>query len=216
MCRCVGASPLRSTRQGVKKRLQQPTNKPRAKWEWQPAPRIRRSRTRQARPITAGGFVDGAPVVFRRYHQTSGTGQISSSFGHPSKRNRPRNHGLRRRAARLRQRWLAGYLSREWLHVRRDERARSRPRARCCCTTITTARSLMSPKKPAWPTNAGDSAWPSPITTTMAGRTSTLPTYGKNRLYHNNHDGTFTDVAEKAGVALGGWSTGPNLGRLRP
>ena len=24
--------------------------------------------------------------------------------------------------------------------------------------------------------------------------------YGKNRLYHNNHDGTFTDVAEKAGV----------------
>ena len=34
---------------------------------------------------------------------------------------------------------------------------------------------------------------------------------GKNRLYHNNHDGTFTDVAEKAGVALGGWSTGPTL-----
>jgi enediyne biosynthesis protein E4 len=30
--------------------------------------------------------------------------------------------------------------------------------------------------------------------------------YGKNRLYHNNHDGTFTDVAEKAGVALGNWS----------
>jgi len=26
--------------------------------------------------------------------------------------------------------------------------------------------------------------------------------FGKNRLYHNNHDGTFTDVAEKAGVAL--------------
>jgi hypothetical protein len=24
--------------------------------------------------------------------------------------------------------------------------------------------------------------------------------YGKNRLYHNNHDGTFTDVAEKAGI----------------
>jgi len=26
--------------------------------------------------------------------------------------------------------------------------------------------------------------------------------YGKNRLYRNNHDGTFTDVAEKAKVAL--------------
>ena len=39
--------------------------------------------------------------------------------------------------------------------------------------------------------------------------------FGKNRLYHNNHDGTFTDVAEKAGVTLGAWSTGANLGRLR-
>ena len=30
--------------------------------------------------------------------------------------------------------------------------------------------------------------------------------YGKNILYHNNGDGTFTDVTEKAGVAGGGWS----------
>jgi len=36
--------------------------------------------------------------------------------------------------------------------------------------------------------------------------------FGKNRLYHNNHDGTFTDVAEKAGVALGNWSAGPTWG----
>ena len=36
--------------------------------------------------------------------------------------------------------------------------------------------------------------------------------YGKNRLYHNNHDGTFTDVAEKAGVQLGNWSTGSAWG----
>jgi hypothetical protein len=30
--------------------------------------------------------------------------------------------------------------------------------------------------------------------------------YGKNVLYHNNGNGTFTDVTEKAGVAAGGWS----------
>jgi enediyne biosynthesis protein E4 len=30
--------------------------------------------------------------------------------------------------------------------------------------------------------------------------------FGKNILYHNNGDGTFTDVTEKAGVAGGGWS----------
>jgi len=35
---------------------------------------------------------------------------------------------------------------------------------------------------------------------------------GGNRLYHNNHDGTFTDVAAKAGVTLGGWSTGATFG----
>jgi enediyne biosynthesis protein E4 len=30
--------------------------------------------------------------------------------------------------------------------------------------------------------------------------------FGKNTLYHNNGDGTFTDVTQKAGVAAGGWS----------
>ncbi len=30
--------------------------------------------------------------------------------------------------------------------------------------------------------------------------------YGKNILYHNNGDGTFTDVTKKAGVEAGGWS----------
>jgi len=32
-----------------------------------------------------------------------------------------------------------------------------------------------------------------------------------NRLYRNNHDGTFTDVSEKAGVAFRGWSFGVSV-----
>jgi len=33
-----------------------------------------------------------------------------------------------------------------------------------------------------------------------------VTSYGKNVLYHNNGNGTFSDVTEKAGVAGGGWS----------
>jgi hypothetical protein len=33
-----------------------------------------------------------------------------------------------------------------------------------------------------------------------------VTSYGKNVLYHNNGDGSFTDVTAKAGVAAGGWS----------
>ena len=36
--------------------------------------------------------------------------------------------------------------------------------------------------------------------------------FGANRLYRNNHDGTFTDVGEKAGVTLGNWSDGATWG----
>ena len=39
--------------------------------------------------------------------------------------------------------------------------------------------------------------------------------YGRNILYHNNGDGTFTDVTEKAGVAAGGWSASAVFRRLR-
>ena len=33
-----------------------------------------------------------------------------------------------------------------------------------------------------------------------------------NHLYHNNHDGTFTDVTEKAGLAASGWGQGVCVG----
>src|SRR5947199_328748 len=36
--------------------------------------------------------------------------------------------------------------------------------------------------------------------------------FGTSRLYHNNGNGTFTDVAPKLGVARKGWSTGASFG----
>jgi hypothetical protein len=41
-----------------------------------------------------------------------------------------------------------------------------------------------------------------------------LPTNnaGSNRLYHNNHDGTFSDVTEKAGLGATGWGQGACVG----
>ena len=36
--------------------------------------------------------------------------------------------------------------------------------------------------------------------------------YGKSRLYHNNHDGTFTDMAGKAHVTFDGWAAGATWG----
>ena len=46
--------------------------------------------------------------------------------------------------------------------------------------------------------------------TTTASKILFVTYCGKNALYHNNGDGTFTDVSEKAGVAGSGkrWNTG--------
>ena len=68
----------------------------------------------------------------------------------------------------------------------------------------------MSPRKPAWRTPAGDRASASATTTTTAYDDLFVTYFGKNVLYHNNGDGTFTDVSEKAGVAGNGkrWNTG--------
>ena len=63
--------------------------------------------------------------------------------------------------------------------------------------------------KPAWQQPAGDRAFASATTTTMAGKILYVTYYGKNRLYHNDH-GVFTDVTDKAGVAGTGkaWGSG--------
>jgi len=164
-----------------------------------------------SRPITAGGFVDGAPVIFvdgtkmaglDKFHHRSGGPEKSTILDAPGS-------GVA----------LIDYDNDGWLDiyllngstvaaVKGKEPA---PRAmllhnnRDGTFTDVTNNAGVANERWGFGVAVGDydnDGWPDIY----------VSNYDKNRLYHNNHDGTFTDVAEKAGVALGGWSTGPTWG----
>src|SRR5450755_102860 len=165
----------------------------------------------QHRPITAGGFVDGAPVVFEDITHQSGLDQFHHKSGDPPNVNILEVDGSG--VALLdydNDGWLdiyllngstlAAYQGKEpaphamLLHNNHDG----------TFTDVTTKAGVAN-ERWGFGVAVGDydnDGWPDIY----------VANYGKNRLYHNNHDGTFTDVAEKAGVALGGWSTGPTWG----
>ena len=165
----------------------------------------------QERPITAGGFVDGAPVVFRditreagllKFHHRSGTSKKTTIIESPGS-------GVA----------LLDYDNDGWLDIyllngstvpalRGQE---TPPRAMLFHNnhdgtfSDVTDKAGVANERWGFGVAVGDydnDGWPDIY----------VANYGKNRLYHNNHDGTFTDVAEKAGVALGGWSAGPSWG----
>jgi enediyne biosynthesis protein E4 len=165
----------------------------------------------QSRPITAGGFVDGAPVVFAdithaagldQFHHKSGTREKSTILETPGS-------GVA----------LLDYDNDGWLDIylvngstfpalRGKEAA---PRSMLLHNnhdgTFTDVTEKAGVANERWGFGAvvGDydnDGWPDLY----------VSNFGRNRLYHNNHDGTFTDVADKAGVALGGWSTGATWG----
>jgi hypothetical protein len=164
-----------------------------------------------SRPITAGGFVDGAPVVFTDVTKESGL----DKFRHRS--------GTREKATILEtpgsgvalldydnDGWLDIYLlnGSTFAALKGQEPA---PRAMLFHNnhdgtfTDVTEKAGVANERWGFGVAVGDydnDGWPDIY----------VSNYGKNRLYHNNHDGTFTDVAEKAGVALGNWSTGPTWG----
>ncbi len=163
------------------------------------------------RPITAGGFLDGAPVVFRdvtkeagldKFHHRSGTLDKTTIIESPGSGVALLdfdNDG-----------WLDIYLlNGSTVAALRGQEAP--PRAMLFHNnhdgtfTDVTDKAGVANERWGFGVAVGDydnDGWPDIY----------VANYGKNRLYHNNHDGTFTDVAEKAGVALGGWSTGPTWG----
>jgi hypothetical protein len=165
----------------------------------------------QSRPITAGGFVDRAPVIFSdithaagldKFHHISGTHEKSTILETPGS-------GVA----------LLDYDNDGWLDIYflngstfpAFKGKESAPRAVLLRNnhdgtfTDVTDRAGVANERWAFGVAVADydnDGWPDIY----------VSNFGKNRLYHNNHDGTFTDVAEKSGMALGGWSTGATWG----
>jgi hypothetical protein len=165
----------------------------------------------QSRPITAGGFVDGAPVVFTDITKQAGLDKFHHRSGTPEKKSIIETPGSG--VALLdydNDGWLDIYLL-NGSTIPALKGKEPPPRAMLFHNnhdgtfTDVTAKAGVANERWGFGVAVGDydnDGWPDLY----------VANYGKNRLYHNNHDGTFTDVAEKAGVALGGWSAGPTWG----
>src|SRR5216117_1464127 len=164
-----------------------------------------------SRPITAGGFVDDAPIVFIDITKQAGLDKFRHRSGTPEKATILETPGSG--VALLdydNDGWLDIYLlnGSTFAALKGKEPA---PRAMLLRNnhdgtfTDVTAKAGVANERWGFGVAVGDydnDGWPDIY----------ISNFGKNRLYHNNHDGTFTDVAERAGVALGGWSTGPTWG----
>jgi hypothetical protein len=165
----------------------------------------------QHRPITAGGFVDQGPTVFKDISQSSGLTTWRYSGGTPAKAFIVESLGSG--VALLdydNDGWLDIYLVNGMTYDAMNSKAPP-PHAALFHNnhdgTFTNVAEKAGVTNDRWGVGVavGDydnDDWPDLYVTNV----------GKNRLYHNNHDGTFTDMAEKAGVALGIWSTGPTFG----
>ncbi|HYT20927.1 MAG TPA: VCBS repeat-containing protein, partial [Candidatus Polarisedimenticolia bacterium] len=164
-----------------------------------------------SRPITAGGFVDDAPIVFSDITKLAGLEKSLHRSGSPDKKTILETIGSG--AA------LLDYDNDGWLDIyllngstvaalkgkETPLRAMLFHNNHDGTFSDVTEKACASNERWGFGVAVGDydnDGWPDIY----------VANYGKNRLYHNNHDGTFTDVAEKAGVALGGWSTGPTWG----
>jgi enediyne biosynthesis protein E4 len=163
------------------------------------------------RPITAGGFVDGAPVVFEDATEKSGLAKFQHVSGTPQKTFILEAPGSGVAIVDYdNDGWPDIYLLNGSTYDALRGKAKP-PRAALYHNnhdgtfTDVTDRAGVANERWGFGVAVGDfdnDGWPDLY----------VANFGKNRLYHNNHDGTFTDVAEKAGVALGGWSSGVTFG----
>ena len=165
----------------------------------------------KARPITAGGFVDDAPVVFTDISHASGIDKFHHRSGNSKKETILETPGSGVALIDYDQDgWMDIYLvnGSTYAALKGTEAA---PPAMLFRNnhdgTFSDVTQKAGVSNDRWGFGVAvadydNDGWPDIF----------VANFGKNRLYHNNHDGTFTDVAEKAGVTLGGWSTGPTWG----
>jgi len=165
----------------------------------------------KSRLITAGGFVDDAPIVFLDITKQAGLDKFHHRMGTPQKSTIIETNGSG--VALLdydNDGWLDIYLLNGSTAAAMAGKELA-PRAMLFHNnhdgtfTDVTDKAGVANERWGFGLAVGDydnDGWPDIY----------IANYGKNRLYHNNHDGTFTDVAEQAGVTLGGWSTGPTWG----
>jgi hypothetical protein len=163
------------------------------------------------RPITAGGFVDGAPIIFEDRTAGSGVEAFRHRSGSPEKTSilEVPSGGVA----------LIDFDNDGWLDIylvngstrAALQGAEPAPRAALfrnnhnLTFTDVTDRAGVANERWGFGVAAGDfdnDGWIDLYVTN----------HGPNRLYRNNHDGTFTDVAGRMAVAAGGWSTGASFG----
>ena len=168
-------------------------------------------RDEMMRPITAGGFVDGAPVVFADATARSGLGGFLHSAGSKVKRFLMEvPSGGVALFDYDRDGWIDIYLVNgsnfEAIRGQREHPKAALYRNNGDGTfTDTTAKAGVANEGWGFGVAVGDydnDGWPDLHVTN----------FGKDRLYRNNGDGSFTDVTDRAGVSIPGWSTAPSFG----
>src|SRR6266849_3055994 len=148
-----------------------------------------------SRPITAGGFVDNAPVVFTDVTKQAGLDKFRHRSGTAKKESIIETLGSG--VALLdydNDGWLDIYLL-NGSTIAAFKGNEPPPRAMLFHNnhdgtfTDVTDKAGVANERSGFGVAVGDydnDGWPDIY----------VANYGKNRLYHNNHDGTFTDVAE--------------------
>lgn len=165
----------------------------------------------QKRPITAGGFVEKGPIIFKDVTKEAGLSGWVHKMGVPEKNFIVETNGSG--VALLdydNDGWLDIYLVNGSTFNALDGKEEP-PHAALFHNnhdgTFTDVAAKAGVTNDRWGygvsvADYNNDGWPDIY----------VGNYGKNRLYRNNHDGTFTDVAAQAKVDLGNWSPGSTWG----